>query len=130
MNHTRTLTILSLFSVLLGSFHLSDDIVRGFEPGGTSNFNGALILAAVLLASLMLEGRRWAHAVVLIGSLGIAAVSYLHMMGSGLVGPRVVNSGSVFFWVWTLMAMGAAGSTGVVLSALGLWKLRRGRSAL
>jgi hypothetical protein len=32
MKHNTVLTITSLLSILLFSFHLSDDIVRGFEP--------------------------------------------------------------------------------------------------
>jgi|SRR5688572_2027946 hypothetical protein len=128
MNNTLTLTITSLLSVLLGSFHLSDDIVRGIEPGGTSNFNGVLIMAVQLFATLMLAERRWAHAIVLVMSLGEAAVPYLHMTGVGLVGPRIVKSGAVFFWVWTLMALGVTATVSVVLAARGLWNLQRGRS--
>jgi hypothetical protein len=74
----------------------------------------------------MLAGRRWAHAIVLVFSLGGAAVSYLHMTGSGLVGPRITGSGAVFFWVWTLMTLGTTASVSVVLAARGLWILQRG----
>ena len=45
MNHKIALTITSLLTVLLASFHLADDVVIGIEPGGTSNYNGVLILA-------------------------------------------------------------------------------------
>ena len=34
MKHERLLTVTSLLTVLLLSFHLSDDVVRGFEPVG------------------------------------------------------------------------------------------------
>ena len=128
MNNTVTLTITSLLSVLLGSFHLSDDIVRGIESGGTSNYTGVVIMAVQLFATLMLAERRWAHALVLVMSLGEAAVPYLHMTGSGLVGPRILKSGAVFFWVWTLMALGTTASVSVVLAARGLWRLQRGRA--
>ena len=128
MNNTLTLTITSVLTVLFGSFHLSDDVFRGIEPGGTSNYTGVMILAVQLFATLMLAERRWAHAVVLVMSLGGAAVPYLHMTGSGLVGPRVTQSGAVFFWIWTLMALGTTASVSVVLAARGLWSLQRGRS--
>lgn len=128
MNNTLTLTITSVLTVLFGSFHLSDDVFRGIEPGGTSNYTGVMILAVQLFATLMLAERRWAHAVVLVMSLGGAAVPYLHMTGSGLVGPRVTQSGAVFFWIWTLMALGTTASVSVVLAARGLWILQRGRS--
>ena len=59
MNHKIALTITSLLTILLASFHLADDVVIGIEPGGTSNYNGVLILAVLLYATLMrddLEG--------------------------------------------------------------------------
>ena len=127
MNNTFTLTITSLLTVVLSSFHLADDVVRGIEPGGTQNYNGVLILAVFLFATLMLGGRRWAHAIVLVGSLGGAVVPYLHMTGSGLVGPRIVNAGAVFFWVWTLFALGATASVSAVLAARGFWHLQWGK---
>ena len=52
----------------------------------------------------MLVERRWAHLILLIGSIGAAGVPYLHMMGRGLVGGRAANYSGVFFWVWTLLA--------------------------
>jgi len=36
--HNAALTITALHSVLLATFHVSDDIVLGIEPGGVSNF--------------------------------------------------------------------------------------------
>ena len=128
MNHKVTLTITSLLTILLASFHLADDVVLGIEPGGVSNYNGVLILAVLLYATLMLAGRRWAHVIVLIGSLGAAAVPYLHMTGPGLVGGKAANSTSKFFWVWTLFALGATAIVSVILAARGLWSLRRGQA--
>ena len=123
MNLKITLTITSLLTILLSSFHLADDVVHGFEPGGVTNYTGVMIMAVYLYATLILAERRWAHLIVLIGSIGGAGVPYLHMMGNGLVGPRVANSGGVFFWVWTLMALGVTASVSVVLAARGLWQL-------
>jgi hypothetical protein len=37
MRHNVMLTIASLLSILFFTFHLTDDIVRGFEKGGVSN---------------------------------------------------------------------------------------------
>ena len=42
------LTIASLLSILFLTFHLADDIVRGFEQGGLSN----LVLIALTLTAL------------------------------------------------------------------------------
>ena len=130
MKHPNmVLTITALLSLLLASFHLSDDIVLGIEPGGVSNFNGILILAGYLFATLMLDGRRWAHAIVLLVSLGAAAVPYLHMTGVGLVGGRIANADGKFFWVWTLMALGVTAIISAILSAHGLWRLQFRRPA-
>jgi len=124
-NNNILLTVTSLLTLLFASFHLADDVVRGFEPGGTANYTGVVIMAVWLFATLMLPGRRWAHVIILIGSIGGAGVPYLHMGGSGLVGPKVVNAGAVFFWIWTLMALGVTASVSAVLAARGLWSLRR-----
>ena len=128
MNLRVALTVTSLLTVLFSTFHLADDVVKGIEPGGTSNYTGVVIMAVMLFATLMLAERRWAHLLVLVGSLGAAAVPYLHMTGSGLVGPRIVNGGAVFFWVWTLFALGTTASVTAVLAARGLWQLQWGKA--
>jgi len=125
MKHGATLTIASLLSILLMSFHLSDDVVRGMEPGGTKNIAGVLILAAWLYGTLALAGRRSGYIIMLAGSLLGAFVPVVHMRGSGLVGGEIAGSGGVFFWVWTLLALGVTGTFTLILAAQGLWSLRR-----
>jgi hypothetical protein len=128
MKHDVTLTITSLLSILLFTFHLADDIVRGFEPGGFKNVSGILILAVWLYATLALAGRRSGYILMLLGALLGSVVPLAHMRGAGLVGGRIADSSGIFFWVWTLIALGVAASFSVVLSARGLWSLRRGQS--
>jgi len=125
MKHGATLTIASLLSILLMSFHLSDDVVRGMEPGGTKNIAGVLILAAWLYGTLALAGRRSGYIIMLAGSLLGAFVPVVHMRGSGLVGGEIAGSSGVFFWVWTLLALGVTGTFSLILAAQGLWSLRR-----
>ena len=48
------LTITSLLSILLFTFHWADDILRGFSPGGVSGLTGVLILVVWLYATLVL----------------------------------------------------------------------------
>jgi hypothetical protein len=60
MNYRITFVITSLLAMLFGSFHLADDIVRGFEPGKFSTINGILILVVWLYATLMLAEGDWA----------------------------------------------------------------------
>jgi hypothetical protein len=129
MKHQVTLTITSLLSILFMAFHLTDDIVRGIEPGGLSTLVGVLILVVWLYGTLAVAGRRSGYILILLGSLGGSAVPVVHMMGAGLVGGRIANSTGVFFWVWTLIALGVTAIFSVVLSARGLWSLHRASAA-
>ena len=124
MKHNALLTVASLLSILLFLFHLSDEIVRGLEPGGVKSFNGVLILVVWLYGTLVLAGRRSGYVIMLLGSILGAGVSVLHMTGAGLVGGRIANTGGMFFWVGTLMALGLTAVFSFLLSAHGLWSLR------
>jgi hypothetical protein len=128
MKHKVTLTITSLLSILLFAFHWVDDIVRGIATGGVSGLGGVLILVIWLYGTLVLADRRSGHIIMLLGSTGALGVLVLHMRGAGLVGGRIANSSGVFFWVWTLIALGVTGTFSAILSARGLWSLQRGQS--
>ena len=52
------LTITSLLSILLLTFHLADDIVRGFEKGNVSNLAAVPIFVVWLYGTLVLAKRR------------------------------------------------------------------------
>jgi hypothetical protein len=58
MKPNVTLTITSLLSILFITFHPSDDIIRGFEPGGFKNISGMLILVVWLFGTLVLSGKQ------------------------------------------------------------------------
>jgi len=117
------LTIASLLSILLMTFHFTDDIVRGMEPGGTSTIYGILILVVWLYGTLMLAQRRSGYVIMLLGSILGSGVPVIHMMGAGMVGDRIANSSGVFFWVWTLITLGLTALFSVILSVHGLWRL-------
>jgi hypothetical protein len=126
MKHNVMLTIASLLSILFLTFHLSDEIARGIEPGGLKNATGVLILLVWLFGTLVLAGRRSGYIIVLLGSVLGSGIPVLHMTGSGLVGGRIANSSGILFWVWTLMTLGVTASFSLILSAHGLWgSLRR-----
>jgi hypothetical protein len=127
MKHQTTLTITSLLSILFTTFHLSDDIVRGFEPGGVQNATGILILLVWLCGTLLLAGRRLGFIIMILGSLLGSGIPVFHMTGAGLVGGRIADSSGIFFWVWTLMALGVTSSFSLILSAHGLWGSLRSR---
>jgi len=118
-----TLTITSLLSILLLTFHLSDDIVRGFEKGGPSNLTAVPICVLWLYATLVLAGRRSGYIIILLGSLLALGIPFLHARGAGMVGGRIANSSGKFFWVWTLLAIGVTGLFSVILAVRGLWSL-------
>jgi len=123
VKHNVMLTTASLLSILLVTFHLADDIVRGMEPGTLPDLAGVLILVVWLFATLVLAERRSGYVIVLLGSLLGAAVPVFHMKGAG-VGEIAKSSGG-FFFVWTLLALGVTALLSVILSVRGLWRLRR-----
>src|SRR5579864_1293254 len=92
VKHNVILTITSLLSILFLTFHLTDDIVRGMEPGGLSNFTGVLILVVWLYGTLVLAERRLGYVILLLGSLLGSGVPVIHMMGKG-VGEIAKSSG-------------------------------------
>lgn len=130
MKHSVMLTIASLLSLLFLTFHLTDDIVRGFEPGGLSNLiMGVLISVVWLYGTLVLAERRSGYVIILVLSLLALFVPYIHMKGKGVgVASGIANSSGGFRFVWTLIALGVTALFSVILSAHGLWSLRRGQS--
>ena len=126
MKQNLLLTITSLLSILLMTFHLTDDIVRGMEPGGLSSLTAVPILVVLLYGTLVLAGRRSGYVVILLGSLLLLVVPVIHMKGKGVgVDSGIANSSGGFFFVWTLIALGVTALISVILSVRGLWSLRR-----
>ena len=129
MKDNLTLIIMSLLSILFLTLHLADDIIRGMASGQVSNLIGVLILVVWLYATLMLTERRSGYIILLLGSLLAAGIPVIHMMGKGVgVGGSIPKSGGAFFFVWTLLALFVTSVFSVILSARGLWSLRRGQS--
>jgi hypothetical protein len=122
MKHNLTLTISSLLSILLFTFHLTDDIVRGFEKGGVSNLTAVPIFVVWLYGTLVLAERRSGYIIIILASLLALAVPVLHMTGRG-VGGEIAKSNGAFFFIWTIIALGVTALFSVILSARGLWSL-------
>jgi len=132
MKHNLTLTITSLLLVLLLTFHLTDDIVRGFEPGNLSTLNAVPLVVIWLYGALVLTGRRSGYIIILLFSLLSTGIPVIHLMGRGVgVHSRIGYSHGAFFFIWTLIAIGVIGLFSFVLSAHALWNLpwRRNRSS-
>lgn len=129
MNRSVLLTVASLLSILLFTFHVADDIVRGFEEGRVWNLTSILIFVTWLYGTLVLAERRSGYVIVLLGSLLSLAVPILHMTGKGVgVGSSIAGSNGAFFFIWTLIALGVTALFSVILSAGGLWRLARAKS--
>ena len=129
MKHNLLLTLMSLLSILFGTFHLAGDIVYGYEPGTVVNLMFVPIVVVWLYGTLVLAGRRSGYIIILLGSLLSLVIPVVHMQGKGVgVASRMVNTSGHFFFVWTLLALGVTGLFGVILSVRGLWSLRRGQS--
>jgi hypothetical protein len=124
-----TLAVTSLLSVLLFAFHWADEVARGMEAGTVSALGGVAILVVWLSGTLVLGERRSGYIITLIGGILGLGVLILHMTGRGMVGGRIApNSSGAFFWVLTLIALGVTGTISAILSARGLWNLRRRQS--
>ena len=129
MKHSVMLTIASLLSILLVTFHLSDEIARGMEPGRTNMIIPVFVLAGWLYAALALAERRSGYIVLLLGGILGTGIPIVHMTGAGLVGGRIaVDSPGALFWVWGNMALAVTSLLSVILAARGLWALGRPHS--
>jgi len=128
MTRNTMLTTASLLSIVFLIFHMTDDILRegGMALRGTSNLTVVVVLGLWLYGALALAGRKSGYIINLVFSLLAGLVPYLHMRGSGLLGPRTMTLGfgPKFFWVWTLFGLGITGALGFLLSLHGLASLR------
>jgi hypothetical protein len=126
MKPNAMLTIASLLSILFMTVHLTDDIVRGMEPGTLSSLIAVPILVVWLYGTLVLAERRSGLVIILLASLLGSVVPVVHMKGAG-VGGAIAKSSGAFFFVWTLIALGVTGLFSVILAVRGLWSLQRSR---
>ena len=122
MKHSTMLTVASLLSLLFLTLHITDDIVRGISKAESSN-TALLVLAVFLYGTLVLAERRSGHIIILLIGLMAAAMPVMHMRGAHY--GEIAKSPGGFFFVWTLWALGGLGGFTLMLSARGLWDLRR-----
>jgi len=122
MKPNAVLVVTSLLSILLLTLHVTDDIVRGISKAESSNI-ALIVLALLLYGTLALAERRSGHIIMLLVGLLAAAMPVMHMRGVHY--PDIAKSPGGFFFVWTLWALGGLGGVTFLLSARGLWSLRR-----
>jgi hypothetical protein len=124
MKQNAILVVTSLLSILLLTLHITDDIVRGISKAEPSN-TALLVLAVFLYGTLVLPERRSGHVIMLLVGLFAAGMPVIHMRGAHY--GEIAKSAGGFFFVWTLWALGGLGGVTFILSARGLWSLRRGQ---
>ena len=124
MKRNTTLVVTSLLSIVLLTLHITDDIVRGISKAESSN-TALFVLVVLLYGTLVIPERRSGHVIMLVVGLFAAAMPVMHMRGAHY--GEIAQSPGGFFFVWTLWALGGLGGITLVLSALGLWNLRRGQ---
>ena len=126
MKQSVLLTITSLLTLLFLSLHHADDVVRGFAPGKFSNLIVIVFMVVWLYSTtLVMAERRSGYILILVLCLLGAGIPVIHMTGAGMSGGRIANSRGAFFFVWTLVIIGATGLFSVLLATRELWRLRR-----
>ena len=117
------LTSASVISILLCSFHLTDDIVHGWEPGTLRTLYALPIFVVWLYGTLLLRHRLSGYVIVLVGSLLSVGIPVIHMTGRGIgTASRVANTAGHHFFVWTLIALGVSGLFTCVLAVQCVWR--------
>jgi len=123
MKQNIALTVSSLLTLVLFMFHLTDDVLHvkeGIDVIGTIIV--LLIMVVMLYGTVDLAGRRWGYVITFLGGAAALYMPFLHGLG-----PRATRWG--FFFVWTMIALGALGTYTAILSARGLWRSFRAREA-
>jgi len=129
MTHNVMLTITSLLSILLMTFHISDEIARGMEHGGLNMVIPVVILAVWLYGTLVLAGRRSGYIIMLLVAIFGIGIPIVHMWGLGLVGGRIAaDSSGSFFWVWQNIALCTTSVFSLILAVRCLWDPKWGQS--
>jgi hypothetical protein len=125
MKQSAILVVTSLLSILLLTLHITDDIVRGISKAEPSN-TALVVLTIFMYGTLVLAERRSGYVITLLVGLFAAAMPVIHMRGVRY--GEIATSTGGFFFVWTLWALGGLGGVTLILSARGLWSLRRAQS--
>ena len=124
MKPSTQLTVASLLSILLLSLHFTDDLVRGISPIGPDNIGASVILVVLLYGTLVLAERRWGYIIMILGGIFATGMPVVHLRGTKILAHASSPGG--FFFIWTLLALGATGIFTIILAGQGLWRLRSG----
>lgn len=114
MKHRDMLVGASLLSVLLLSFHFTQDALHA-RPGtweaGAGNLVAVLILLVMLCGPALLADRRLGQIIMLLGALFAIGMPVLHLTN----GADMNKHSGAFFFVWCLIALGVSGAFALLL---------------
>jgi hypothetical protein len=130
MKPSVMLTIASLLSIVLITFHYTDDVLRegGIAVHPAASLIAVLIIFVWLYGTLLLAERRSGYIIMLVGSLLASGMPVLHMILARTVFTNeAARARGDYFFVWTLLALGVIGLFSFILSVRGLWSLRWGK---
>lgn len=122
MKRNIALTVVSLLSLLLLTFHFTGDVM--LQAAGANKYPIPVFIFAVwLYGTLMLADRPWGYVIMFFGGLISAGMIVIHSRGA------VLSQNGGYFFVWTMLALGATGWVMMILSVRGLWTSLRTRRA-
>jgi len=124
MKHSTMLTLASLLTILLLTFHMTDDILResGLAVGGLRNLTVVVVLCLFLYGTLVLAGRRSGYIIMFIGGLAGLGMPIIHMaLAKHVIDNELARARGDYLFVWTLLAVGVTGLFSLVLSVRCLW---------
>jgi hypothetical protein len=124
MNRHAALIVLSLLNALFFALHLTGDIMFGMEKGGQEILVGVLIMAVYLYGTVGLPNRLASYIVMLLGGLASAGLPVIHTLNRPL-GERFAHLPGGFWFIWTLLTVGATGAVAFVLAIQAIWGLRK-----
>src|SRR5256885_11551025 len=120
MKHHTMLIIASLLSILLLTFHLTDDFLRegGMAVRGAWNLFAVLILFVWLYGTLVLAERRSGDIIMLLGALVGVGMPVIHMaLARTAVTNEIARARGDYFFFWAVLAIGGASLLFPILSA-------------
>ena len=126
MDRKNLLTVTSLISILLLTFHFTDDMVHGLDTPGPANLIAIAIVVVFLIGPLQLRERLGGRILILIGAIGAIGMPVLHMQGRSF--PEIVRGTGGFFFFWTLLMLGVIGTLSLILVLLEFWNSARART--
>src|SRR6476646_3417346 len=127
MDRKNLLTVTSLISILLLTFHFTDDMVHGLDTPGPANLIGIVIVVVFSIGPLLLRERLAGRILILLGAIGAVGMPVLHMQGRSF--PEIVRGSGGFFFFWTLLMLGVIGTLSLIMVLLEFWNPARRRKA-